>query len=603
MKELKPTQGDKMVKEIQNEILEIIKDKSKVYPVTTDDIVTELGHSYGVINRHVKFLASKDLIEGKRVARPKGGVTFYKTPEVEWPKHLGKKCSDCQNRGKTLRCNYYEELAEKGIVIEDLIGVILTKNTYACDDFIEKKIRWHKKKYEDFLNENRRITVSEEGLRISYHCANEKCQAELPSLGNGLIAKLGSSVVRCDACNSFYKTLYNEKKGVFMVHYNTEKGLEYKKNFAEATGGKEPEPLYSSDSYGIVIHDLRDCDFNFRSRTLVNNNWVGKVNDLKYLVAKREEDFDNLVEMLEGKGYKDIQIILGADKLVSPPPIEQQMWLLRLLQEIMIVNKEFCAALLTSRITVIEKINEQFNREKDAVARKAVKKIEEIIKELGRKTWLTASDWNAYEMRAGNAMWGVVSIYLKTLGIPFPGRVRCRLVEDISKPHRRFYAYSKIDALINGVYGIAGEFVKEYCSEIEFCWDGLPGLCHKKTRGGVFGFHLDMREQEKILTLPYLLEALMNGAIEIEEVHYLRGRYRQKIYYVTQGTELEGQLYEVVEEMKRGEINGGGAKNVIRNYYLQGKHWLGNFQRGSNNIDVRHHGVEYLPWAVMKEKV
>ena len=592
-----------MLKEIQKKILEIIRRKCKKYPVTINDLVEEMRVSYGVIDRHVKILVREELIQGKRVVRPKGGVTYYKTPGTVWPKHLGRKCSECKNKGKTLRCIYYEELAEEGIIAENRTEVTLTKNTYACDKFIEKEGRKHKKKYEEFLDENRRIAISKEGLKISYHCANEECQAELPILGNELIAKLGSSVIRCDVCNSFYTTLYDEKKGVFMVHYNTAKEQEYIENFTQATGGKEPEPLYSSDSYGIVINNLRDCNFNFRTKTLANNNWVGKINNLSYLVAKRKEDYDYLVTMLEGKGYNDIQIILGADKLISPQPIKQQVWLLRLLRETMIANKEFCTAMLTSRITVIEKINEQFKKEKDSIARKATKKIEEIIKELERKSWLTVSDWNNFEMRAGKAMWTVISTYLKTLGIPFPGRGRCRLVEDVSKPHRLFYAYSKIDTLINGVFGLAGEFVKEYLMEIKFCWDGLPGLCHKKTSGGVLGFYLDMREQEKILTLPYLLEALTNEEIEIEKILYLRGRNREKIYYVREGTELEEQLREVVEEMKRGEINGKGTKNAIRNYYWEGKQWLGNLQRGSNNINCKHHGVEYQPWAIMKEEV
>ena len=206
-------------------------------------------------------------------------------------------------------------------------------------------------------------------------------------------------------------------------------------------------------------------------------------------------------------------------------------------------------------------------------------------------------------MRAGKAMWDVVRVYLKKLGIDFPGRVRCRLVEDISMPYRRFYAYSPIDALINGVYGLAGDFVKKYCIEIGFCWDGLPGLCHEKTRGGVFGFHLDMREQEKIVTIPYLLEALKAGTIEIEKVLYYRGRNRQRVYFVKKDTELEERLTDVVDAMKSAEINDGRAKNVIKEYYLQGKQWLGNYQRGSNNYVVEHHGVEYQPWVIVNMKI
>ena len=389
---------------------------------------------------------------------------------------------------------------------------------------------------------------------------------------------------------------------MFKVNYNIEKGIEYKVNFKIVTR-EEPESLYSSDKYGIVIHNLNDSNINFRTRTLTTYNFVGSLEKLDYLVVKRIEDYDCLVELLEVKGYKEIQVILGADKLVSPPPIKQQVGLLRLLREIMIINKEFCTAMLMSRITIIERVHNKFFREKETLARRAVKTIEKIIMEVETKEWITAKEWNTFEMRAGKVMWDVVRVYLKKLGIDFPGRVRCRLVEDISMPYRRFYAYSPIDALINGVYGLAGDFVKKYCIEIGFCWDGLPGLCHEKTRGGVFGFHLDMREQEKILTIPYLLEALKTGTIEIEKVLYYRGRNRQKVYFVKKETELEEQLIDVVDMMKSGELNGGRAKNVIREYYLQGKQWLGNFQRGSNNYVVEHHGVEYQPWAILSTKI
>lgn len=586
---------------IQSDILKIIS--SKEYPVTINDLVDDLNYSNALIHRHIKNLESRKLVESKRVAKVKGGTTYYKSPNSEWLKHLGKKCRECHNKSTKGTCIFYEEVAERGKTIRTNRGYEkLTKNTVACENFIERKTHWYKQKYEDFLDENRRITVSNKGLEISYHCAYEKCQAKLPHLGNGLITKLGSSVIRCEVCNSFYKVLFDKKKKVFKVNYNIEKGIEYKENFVKVTG-EEPEALYSSDNYGIVIHNLDDSCINFRTRTLTTYNWVGALDKLDYLVVKRVEDYDVLVELLDAKGYREIEVILGTDKLVSPPPIKQQVGLLRLLRKVMIINKEFCTAVLKSRITIIENVHKQFFREKESIVRKSVKTIKEIIKEVEQKEWITSKEWNIFEMRAGKAMWDVVRVYLKKLGIDFPGRVRCRLVEDISMPYRRFYAYSPIDVLINGVYGLAGDFVKKYCIEIGFCWDGLPGLCHEKTRGGVFGFHLDMREQEKIVTIPYLLEALKAGTIEIEKVLYYRGRNRQRVYFVKKETELEERLTDVVDAMKSAEINDGRAKNVIREYYLQGKQWLGNYQRGSNNYVVEHHGVEYQPWAIVNMKI
>ena len=593
-----------MTVELQNKILDFIQKRSKSFPVTIKELEGKLGCKNGLIHRHISKLVAKGLVETKQVAKPKGGETYYKTTEQLWPECLEKKCFDCHNKSRIATCTFYEELAEKGIIIRpDRLNIKLTKNTFACDKLIERKTNWYRQKLEDFLDENRWVTKSDHGLEISYHCANENCQALLPQLGSGFIAKLGSSVIRCNECNSFYKTLFDEKKESFIVNYNKEKGLEYKQNFAELTNGDEPEQLYSSDKYGIVIHDLRDCNFNFRTKTLVVNNWIGKLEEINYLVVKRSEDFNQVVELLEQKGYEKIEIILGADKLISPPPVLQQVGILRLLRVIMIINKEFCFAMLRSRITVIEKVHELFDRKNYFLVKRAIKIIEEIITEVGEKPYITPKEWNAFEMKAGKVMWEVVGAYLMELRIDFPGRGRSRLVEDISMPYRRFYAYSQIDALINGVYGIAGEFVKKYCLEIEFCWDGLPGLCHEKTRGGIFGFHLDMREPEKIVTIPYLLKAIKEGGIDPKNVLYYRGRNRQKIFFIKQETELEEQIIEVIEEMLKSKINGKRGSYTIQEYYMQGKQWLRDLHRISNYYEIKHHGVEYQPWVIMKEKI
>ncbi len=296
-------------------------------------------------------------------------------------------------------------------------------------------------------------------------------------------------------------------------------------------------------------------------------------------------------------------MILGADKLVSPPPTKQQVGMLRLLRVMMIINKEFCIAMLISRITVIEKIHFIFRRQKEVLVRRAVTRIEEIIKEVENKTWLIPKEWNNYEMRAGKEMWRVIGNYLKSIDVFFPGRVDSRLVNDPSIPHRVYFAFSAIDSLINGTYSKSGEFVKEYCSEIGFCWDGLPGICHGKTSGGVFGLHLDLREQEKILVLPYLLAAILEKRIDIKDVQYLRGRKREKIYYVRPESELDEQLMKIVEETLTGYLNDRICKTVIRDYYLHSKQWLNDLIRKSNFHEVEHHGVDYQPWAIINERV
>jgi len=592
-----------MSSNFKEKILQKVKEESLKYPVTIKKLEKFFECSNSLIHKYVKCLEKSDLIRSKRVITPKGGVVFYKSSDIEWPKHLGLKCIDCQNKSVTCTCIFHDELAEKGIIIDtDRIGIKITENTYACIYFIERKTHWKKKRLEEFLDESRWVTKTGNGFEINYHCL--KCGTILPSLGTGWIAKIGSSVLRCGTCNSFYKTLFNEKKEFFYVHYNEEMGMEYKKNFAKIVGDLEiePEGLYSSESLGIVIHELKDSKFNFRNQILIVNNWVGKLEDINYIVTKKAGDYKKLQEILSSKGYKDINII-QTDELISPPPTKQQIGILRLLRETLIVNIIFCIAMLRSRITVIEWIDELFNRERNLVVKRAVTNIEEIIDEVKKKSWLTAKEWNDFEMRAGKEMWVVIACYLEGLGVKFPGRNNCRLVNDPSKPHRTFFAYSEIDVIINGIFGKGDEFVKRYLNEIEFCWNGLPGICHGKTRGGEFGWHLDMREPEKIIPIPYLMKAIKEKEIVVEDIPYLRGRRREKIYYIQSESELEKQIEDILEEALSGLVNGRRGSSVIRDYYLQGKHWLNNLQRRSNYYEIEHHGVKYQPWVIIQEGV
>ncbi|MHA1155240.1 MAG: hypothetical protein ACTSQK_03950, partial [Candidatus Heimdallarchaeota archaeon] len=299
----------------------------------------------------------------------------------------------------------------------------------------------------------------------------------------------------------------------------------------------------------------------------------------------------------------NIDIILGDDTLTSPPPIKQNVGLLQLLRKTNIVNIDFCLPMLENRIVIAKEVHNIFGRKNELLIRDAIKYIEKIISEIKQKPMITPGEWNKFEMRAGKQMWDVIKYYLEKEGIPFPGRGKNRLVEDPSLPHRKAYAYSKIDTLINGVFGISGDFVKEYCYEINFCWDGYPGINHGKTRGGIYGFHLDLREPEKPLSLFVLLEAIRDGEITTKDVQYFRGRHREKVYYLKKDTELFDKLQEISENAQKRMINGKKAKHVVREHFRGGNQWLKDLQRRSNYYEVTHHSIEYQPWAIIKEKV
>ena len=49
--------------------------------------------------------------------------------------------------------------------------------------------------------------------------------------------------------------------------------------------------------------------------------------------------------------------------------------------------------------------------------------------------------------------------------------------------------------------------------------------------------------------------------------------------------------------MKR-KGNGNAIKNLINNYYFSTKQTLGNIERISNNYKIKHHGKEFVLWAI-----
>ena len=449
--------------ETQTEILKQLRKHTDIYPITIKDLENRLSYSNSLINRNITILVDKKLVEAKKVAGVKGGKVFYQTPGKDWSEIIWKKCKNCHCKSTIKTCIFHEELADTGVYIEPhRVRTKLGKNTVACQWFIDRKTNWKRKRFEDFLRDTRRITKTEKGFEISYHCFF--CDEELPMLGKGLLPELGSSVLRCNNCESIYKLVYKKKAKVYKVNYTEEKGVEYRNNFYKAAGIFSTVEPYTGPLYGILIPDLQLCNMNFRTKTLAIQNWVGKLNKIKYVVVWKKEDYEYLQELLPSKGYKNIKVIFGGESFISPPPVPQQVGLMYLLRETKVVNIEFCLATLISRITVLRRIAYLVDKAK---LREAIGEIRQIIKELGKKSFITAREWNALDRNAANAMWRVIVDFLESIEIYFPGRGRGRLVRDPFIPYRKYFAYSAVDTLVNGVFGKARDYVKEYCSKMQ----------------------------------------------------------------------------------------------------------------------------------------
>ncbi len=584
--------------EIQEKILTQIINHTGVYPITIKNIKNQLGCSNAFVAKNIKVLEKEKRVDKKEVVWIKGRIAFYKLSKNTWPEFIGKKCKDCHNKSTIDTCIFYEELADAGYIEEPRrVMKKLDHDTIACQWFIDRKTNWERKKFQDFLDETRKVTKTETGYKTSYHC--KFCGEELP-IGNGFIAKLGSSVIRCINCESIIKLVFKEKENLFRVIYAEEKGDVYREHFYKSSGIFSTIVPYVGTKHGIVIPDLKSCTLNFNTKTLIVCNWVGKLTTLEYIVARKKSDYDYLLDVLPSKGYKKIHVIFGGEKIKSPPPIKQQVGILNILRETKIANKEFCLATLVSRRTILQRISHHLDKEK---LKSTLTLIETKIQELNRKTSITPSEWNDLDRDAAKNMWWTLAAFFKKIGIYFPGRGSARLMQDNFKPYGLHFSYSAIDTLINGVYDKARDYVKEYCTKINFCWDGLPGICHGKTKGGVFGLHLDMSEPVKLVVVPFLIEALVNEEIIPNQVQYKYGRRRQKVFFVYPQSELDEQLEKIVKEALNSKMNGKIGRRKINDYYLEGKYWLNDLIMKSNNYEIKHHGVTFQPWAIIREGV
>ena len=539
-------------------------------------------------------MIKKELVISKRVTGINGFLVFYNLIQNDWPEFISRKCGDCHNWTPIKTCTFHEELADAGYLREpNRVRTKLSNKTVACPWFIPRSKRWRDRNLQNFMtlirsNDN----VAENKGQPHYVCFF--CNEPLGVVDFGFFPQIGSSVFRCGYCESMYKLVFKEKKNEFRMLFTEEKGHLYRENFVNAAGIFSLVEPYSSMRYGIIVPEKSSCKIIFDSETIRVENWVGKLGELEYIVAKTLEAFDFLRDQLE-KDYKHIRVIYGGEKIFSPPPREQQIGLLQLLREYMLLNKGFCLAILGTRIAVIEALSEYCSPKSIQDAILTIKELQRQVKEA---PVLSVLKWNEIEMNAGKAMWDIVTEILEKKGWEVLGRCSGRYVREPFKPYRLYYAYVKVDAIINGLFSKMQDEIKEYCSKIGFCWDGLPGICHKETHGGILGFHLDQAEPFKVLTLPSFIEAVENEELDLTEMSFFYGRRRQKIFGIWPDSKLDDQIKKIVQDTLRRKVEGKRIEKLLERYYFETKVVLANLERRSNNYTVTHHGKHFSLWAV-----
>jgi len=597
---------------LEKTILTTITNHNGMYPITTRELECKCGVSNPVILKNLERIQKQGLIHSLRVIFPSGYKNLYLPSESPWPVFLSQKCFKCQNKSTIKTCIFHNLLHELGYSCDlSRVKIKLTKETTACPWFIPRGRRIKEMPLDKFLKVSYKRSLKfnsnlgvHNSLLPNYLCLF--CNEPLHSLGSGFIPLFGSSIVRCLHCESAYKLVYDKKKDKFMVLCAEEKGHLFKANF-QALAGKPVETIpYSSEKYGIAIPNETTYHLDLNTETLTVANWIGRISDLDYIVTRNEKDYLELKRLLS-KDYWRIEIIDGLDKLSSPPPEPQQVGLLKLIRKLKVLNKRFCKATLDSRLIVLTllkgKVSEQLRE-------KAVTVIKNQIKKLSRYQLLLIEDWNLIDALAANAIWMVIGELAEKHDFDFPGRCLARNVHCPYKPFSSYYAYSGIDSIINGLFLKISENIKEYCTKINFCWDGLPGFCHGKTHGGEFGFHLDLIEPFKLILLLTLCDALENGTVNSEELTIIYGRRRQKLFSINPNSELNLKLDEMIEQSLKCFNLNYNIRFIFEKYFLEIRNWLSHLVKLNYQNQITHHGqlfnynvlLDYQIWTFLSKE-
>jgi len=602
--------------ELQRDTLEIIRSHQGIYPITAKEIYKQLGKTVQKVHDILRVLRDTKQIKSRSFKWMKGKKLFHILYSNEWPEFLFYACGECHSKSTIKTCVFHYELYNQDKNCDlSRIDVKVGSESPGCPWFISRAEPQSRLQLQEFLEKAKETNYDElqsipdlndpidflfleddtalGQMLPRYHCLF--CSYPLYTIGLGFIPLLGSSVVRCQNCESLYKLVFNEEESTWYVLYAKEQGELFRKNFVKLAGLPSSITPYEGKRYGIVIPKEGHYILDTVAELLIIDNWIGKLGELDYIITRSTNDFLELRELLS-KNYSQISIINGEEKLVSPPPTPQQVGMLRLLRKSLLLNKLYCKAIMESRISLLNLLDGLIPENS---RKKAINKVNKYLAKLQRIALLSVKDWNTLDMHAANAMWKPVAELVREAGFSFPGRGLGRYVDDPFKPHAFVYGYSAIDTIINATFRKILLTVEKFCTKINFCWDGLPGICHKETHGGVFGFILDLIEPFRLPTLSLLCEVLQTGSLLPEEVPYIIGRRRQPIYYVSYEGALDKRLTELIENVLKSNWSGKNFRLEIENYFNQVKFGLQELIAVSYDYELVHHGQRFTPWAAM----
>jgi len=135
------------------------------------------------------------------------------------------------------------------------------------------------------------------------------------------------------------------------------------------------------------------------------------------------------------------------------------------------------------------------------------------------------------------------------------------------KPYGLYTSYSSGNTILNGAFKKISDKYNETCNELAFPWDGLEGICHKNTTGGVYGFSLDNQECFKTATIVTTIESIVDGRITPDMLESTRLRKHMPIYFLKADSpanvELNNNNESIIKKRVLSKINRGEKETTI----------------------------------------
>ncbi len=594
------------------------------FPATTTEIAIAFSMPSSTTHDILKRLRASKKIRTRVFMWFKRKKQFHIPYEMTWPEYMFRTCGKCENWNRfTHSCTFFRELAKNDYKVDKkrLKHKILSSLT-ACkweiarikralltfptlQDFAEQicdqDTWWHKEK-------RKKHFFSPLVPLPAFVCF--VCERPFPELGWGVLPLIGSSIKTCGYCGSYYKLVQKKSTNNYAVLVSKEKFNEYAERYSLYTRGDIPESNHSSHKYGISLMDFEEIeDLHDNIDTFTSYNIFAFYNQLDYLVVRKKEHQEILQKRLN-KEFPDIDVLLADEPTPSVEPTIQQKGTVALLKEFGVMNYPYSIELLWSKINVIEELAEFIPKR---VFMSKQEKLMEILIELQQMekmgVKLTTDQWNQLDGRAAKIIWEVIKPIMEKYGFWMPNRASARhLDDDRIKPYGLAHSYSSGNTIFNDAFRKITNVFIEKCNKHKFPWNGLEGICHKKTSKGIYGFLLDNSEGLKQATFPTTIRAVADGTITPEMVKSARMRKRIEVFYLEVDKKGDKQMKrenekllskkvmtEILGEEKKVSFEEAIEYQVVSlGRLFEDVIWL-------DDSTVKINNIKYAPWLIAVE--